>query len=142
MGYKNLIFRIIVFFPLKHDFKMFLVNKFHDNSFHCIGRVSSKRKSITVFNIHRWYWYPSLYKFLWHFLQDLDLGFDLKSQIFQHSYEGQIVHFLIIVFQDFQDYPIFQKIVHIFYDRQFTGESFICTHKALNISREIRNFII
>ena len=54
-GLKNLIFWINVFFSLKHGFRMFSVNKFHDNSFHCIGWVCFKRKSMKTFDIHRWY---------------------------------------------------------------------------------------
>ena len=77
------IFRINVFFLLKHGFRMFLVNKFHNNLFHCAGCVSFKSKSMTTFDIHTkslqtfkifssrywseiWFKTPDILMLLWH----------------------------------------------------------------------------
>ena len=130
MGYKNLIFGINIFFPLKHGFGMFLVKKFHNNSFRCLvvlvafpPRGSLRQPSISICDI---------------LVSETLQIFMIFSSI---SYETpdiltllQRPHCSLFDSCFFQvNYSIFQNIVYVFDENEFTDDFFIGTHKTFSI---------
>ena len=131
MGYKNFIFRINVFFPLKHGFRMFSVNKFHDNSFRCVGRISSKRKSmtaeplqiLTIFSSRSWCG-------IWFEIPDISTLLRRRYYSFFDSCFSRLT-------------ILFSKTLFTFFTigSSLVSLSLVSTHKTLNIIRKILNFI-
>lgn len=134
MACKSLTFNINIFFPLKHGFRIFYVNKL---LVLLCWLCFFWRKSENFEYPDVIYWYQIICKFCFFFLS-LDLGFNLK-QIFSFSIVPKAI--LFIFWYCFSNVTIlFFKYGLRFYNHQYTGESFIGTHKTFDILWKVRSF--